>query len=79
MESKQKNAASSATRLKITDDHLKENFYKIQHLLKPRMAKGPGGQDQTCRPVTNAMIHYELGLRNYVKTSKFKPNKPWNT
>lgn len=29
MEIKIKNAASSATRLKITDDHLKENYYKV--------------------------------------------------
>jgi len=43
------------------------------------MAGGPGGQDSTCRPVTNGMINYELGLRNYVKTSKFRPTKPWKT
>ena len=29
MESKQKHAASSATKLKLTDDHLRENFYKV--------------------------------------------------
>lgn len=42
------------------------------------MAGGPGGQDQTCRPITSGMLYYELGLRNYVKTSKFRPSKPWN-
>ena len=42
------------------------------------MAGGPGGQDQTCRPITSGMLYYELGLRNYVKTSKFRPSKPWS-
>jgi|TARA_B110001450_G_C17632719_1_gene485932 hypothetical protein len=43
------------------------------------MAGGPGGQDSTCRPITNGLINYELGLRNYIKTSKFRPTKPWQT
>ena len=43
------------------------------------MPAGPGGQDSTCRPVTNGQIHFELGLRNYVKTSKFKANNEWKS
>ena len=45
-------------------------------MFKKRLSN-PGGQDESCRPITIDNIRFETSLRHYNSNTKFLAKKPW--